>query len=163
MATNITTTPTYGAPFLQPFGNLLANYAVGQLQQPTDISGIMPQVAGQNVLQQQALQQQATQAGLGALQFNAQGELVGAGQGTGIAGYQPYLQGAAALATPQGYQQYMSPYQQDVINTTLANYDIQAQKGIAPLSAQAVGAGAFGGARQGIQQANYQKIGRAHV
>jgi hypothetical protein len=50
----------------------------------------------------------------------------------------------------------MSPYQQDVINTTLQNYDVQAQKGIAPLSASAIGAGAFGGARQGIQQANYQ-------
>jgi hypothetical protein len=153
---NISTTPTYGAPFLQPFGNLLANYTVGQLQQPTDISGLMPQVAGQNVLQQQALQQQATQAGLGSLQFNDQGQILGAGQGTGIAGYQPYLQGAAGLSSPGAYQQYMSPYQQDVIDTTLSNYDVQAQKGIAPLSAQAVGSGAFGGARQGIQQAEYQ-------
>ena len=153
---SLSTTPTYGAPFLQPFGNLLANYAVGQLQQPTDISGIMPQVAGQNVLQQQALQQQATQAGLGALQFNQQGQLTGAGQGTGIAGYEPYLQGAAQLAGPQGYQQYMSPYQQDVINTTLQNYDIQAQKGLAPLAANAIQSGAFGGAREGIQRAEYQ-------
>jgi hypothetical protein len=153
---NISTTPTYGAPFLQPFGNLLANYTVGQLQQPTDISGLMPQVAGQNVLQQQALQQQATQAGLGSLQFNDQGQILGAGQGTGIAGYQPYLQGAAGLSSPGAYQQYMSPYQQDVIDTTLSNYDVQAQKGIAPLSAQAVGSGAFGGARQGVQKAEYQ-------
>ena len=153
---NITTTPTYGAPFLQPFGNLLANYTVGQLQQPTDISGLMPQVAGQNVLQQQALQQQATQAGLGSLQFNDQGQILGAGQGTGIAGYQPYLQGAQGLSSPEAYQQYMSPYQQDVINTTLQNYDVQAQKGIAPLSAQAVQQGAFGGAREGVQKAEYQ-------
>ena len=153
---NISTTPTYGAPFLQPFGNLLANYAVGQLQQPTDISGLMPKVAGSNVLQQQALQGQATQAGLGSLQFNPQGEILGIGQGTGIAGYQPYLQGAEGLSSPGAYQQYMSPYQQDVINTTLQNYDIQAQKGIAPLSAQAVNAGAFGGAREGIQKAEYQ-------
>ena len=153
---NISTTPTYGAPFLQPFGNLLANYTVGQLQQPTDISGLMPQVAGQNVLQQQALQQQATQAGLGSLQFNDQGQILGAGQGTGIAGYQPYLQGAQGLSSPEAYQQYMSPYQQDVINTTLQNYDVQAQKGIAPLSAQAVQQGAFGGAREGVQKAEYQ-------
>ena len=151
-----TTTSQYAAPFLQPLGGVLADYTAGLLTQPQDISGMLPQVAGTNVLQQQALQQQATQAGLGALQFNAQGELVGAGQGTGIAGYQPYLQGAAALATPQGYQQYMSPYQQDVINTTLANYDIQAQKGLAPLAANAVNAGAFGGAREGIQRAEYQ-------
>jgi hypothetical protein len=117
---------------------------------------MLPQVAGTNVLQQQALQQQATQAGLGSLQFNNQGQVLGAGQGTGIAGYQPYLQGAAGLSSPGAYQQYMSPYQQDVINTTLQNYDVQAQKGIAPLDAQAVGAGAFGGARQGIQKASYQ-------
>ena len=116
----------------------------------------MPQVAGQNVLQQQALQQQATQAGLGSLQFNDQGQILGAGQGTGIAGYQPYLQGAQGLSSPEAYQQYMSPYQQDVINTTLQNYDVQAQKGIAPLSAQAVQQGAFGGAREGVQKAEYQ-------
>jgi hypothetical protein len=156
MATNISTTPTYGAPFLQPFGNLLANYAVGQLQQPTDISGLMPKVAGSNVLQQQALQGQATQAGLGSLQFNPQGELLGAGQGTGIAGYQPYLQGAEGLSSPGAYQQYMSPYQQDVINTSLASFDRQAQKGIAPLNAQATNYGNLGSARQGIQQAEYK-------
>jgi hypothetical protein len=104
-------------------------------------------VAGQNQLQQQA-----------------------AGLAGGLGSYQPYLQqagqmgtqaaqtlaGAQQYAGPQAYQQFMSPYQQDVINSTLANYDVQAQKGIAPLSAQAVGAGAFGGARQGIQQAGYQ-------
>ena len=50
----------------------------------------------------------------------------------------------------------MSPYQQDVINTTLAQYDVQAQKGIAPLAASAVQYGAFGGAREGIQRAEYQ-------
>ena len=151
-----TTTGQYAAPFLQPFGELLTNYAAGQLNQPQDISGMLPQVAGTNVLQQQALQQQATQAGLGALQFNNQGQLLGAGQGTGIAGYQPYLQGAAGLSSPGAYQQYMSPYQQDVINTTLQNYDVQAQKGLAPLAASAVNAGAFGGAREGIQKAEYQ-------
>jgi hypothetical protein len=151
-----TTTGQYAAPFLQPLGGLLADYTAGQLTQPQDISGLLPQVAGQNVLQQQALQQGATQAGLGALQFNQQGQLTGAGQGTGIAGYEPYLQGAAQLAGPQGYQQYMSPYQQDVINTTLQNYDIQAQKGLAPLAANAVQSGAFGGAREGIQRAEYQ-------
>ncbi len=152
----VTTTGQYSAPFLQPLGGLLADYTAGLLTQPQDISGLLPQVAGQNVLQQQALQQGATQAGLGALQFNEQGQLTGAGAGTGIAGYQPFLQGAAALAGPQGYQQYMSPYQQDVINTTLANYDVQAQKGLAPLSASAVQQGAFGGAREGIQKAEYQ-------
>jgi hypothetical protein len=106
---NINTTPTYGAPFLQPFGNLIANYAVGQLQQPQDISGIMPQVAQISPLTQQAQQLGATQAGLGTLQFNDQGQIIGTGQGTGIAGYQPYLNQAAAYSGPQGYEQFMSP------------------------------------------------------
>ena len=50
----------------------------------------------------------------------------------------------------------MSPYQQDVINTTLAQYDIQAKKGLPALAAQAIGAGAYGGGREGVQRAEYQ-------
>jgi hypothetical protein len=50
----------------------------------------------------------------------------------------------------------MSPYQQDVIDTTLAEYDVQAQKGLPGLAAQAIGAGAFGGGREGVQRAEYQ-------
>jgi hypothetical protein len=57
---------------------------------------------------------------------------------------------------PQAYQQYMSPYQQDVIDTSLREYDIQAQKGLPGLAAQAISAGAFGGGREGVQRAEYQ-------
>jgi hypothetical protein len=39
----------------------------------------------------------------------------------------------------------MSPYQQDVIGTTLSEYDIQAQKGAQGVPAAAIAAGAFGG------------------
>ena len=74
----------------------------------------------------------------------------------GLGAYQPYLQAAAAATGPDAYKQYMSPYQQDVINTTLGQFDIQAQKGIAPLAAQAIGAGAYGGGREGVQRAEYQ-------
>ena len=75
---------------------------------------------------------------------------------TGLGGYQPYLQAAQAVTGPQAYQQYMSPYQQDVINTTLTQYDIQSQKGLPALAAQAIGAGAYGGGREGVQRAEYQ-------
>jgi len=163
---NITTTPGYGAPFLQPFGNLLANYTVGQLQQPTDISGLMPKVAGTNVLQQQALQQAATQGGLGSLQFDAQGQLTGAGQGTGIAGYQPYLNQASSYSGPQAYQQFMTPYQQQVIEPTLQAYDVQSQRRAQQIPASAIQAGAFGSARQGVEQGVYNTqsdIGRAQL
>jgi hypothetical protein len=108
--------------------------AIGGLK-GADLSQIMgPQfIAGQDPLQLQA--QQAALAGIG--------------------GYQPYLQSAAASAGPTAYQQFMSPYQQDVIDTTLADYDIQAQKGLPALAAQAINAGAFGGGREGVQRAEY--------
>jgi hypothetical protein len=73
----------------------------------------------------------------------------------GLGAYQPYLQTAAGLAGPTAYQQFMSPYQQDVISSTLQEYDIQAQKGLPALAAQAINAGAFGGGREGVQRAEY--------
>jgi hypothetical protein len=89
-------------------------------------------------------------AGPGALQTQAE-QLA-----TGLGGYAPYLQAAQAATGPSAYQAYMSPYQQDVIATTLREYDIQAQKGLPGLAAQAVAAGAFGGGREGVQRAEYQ-------
>jgi len=49
----------------------------------------------------------------------------------------------------------MSPYQQDVIGTTLREFDIQTQKGLPGLAQQAIAAGAFGGGREGVQRAEY--------
>jgi hypothetical protein len=89
-------------------------------------------------------------AGPGALQTQAET------LASGLGGYQPYLQAAQAATGPQAYQQYMSPYQQDVIDTSLREYDIQAQKGLPGLAAQAISAGAFGGGREGVQRAEYQ-------
>src|SRR5210317_441655 len=77
------------------------------------------------------------------------------GQAGGLGAYEPYLQTAAGLSGPTAYQQFMSPYQQDVIDTTLAEYDVQAAKGLPALAAQAIGAGAFGGGREGVQRAEY--------
>jgi len=80
----------------------------------------------------------------------------------GLGSYAPYLQGAAqaqqtaaGMVGPQAYQAYMSPYQQDVIQSTLQEYDIQAQKGIKGIAEQAIQAGAFGGGREGVQRAEY--------
>jgi len=74
----------------------------------------------------------------------------------GLGAYQPYLQSAAALSGPNAYKQFMSPYQQDVIGTTLQEYDIQAAKGLPQLAQQAISAGAYGGGREGVQRAEYQ-------
>jgi len=88
-------------------------------------------------------------AGPGALTTQAE-QLAG-----GLGSYAPFLQAAQAATGPTAYQAYMSPYQQDVITETLKEFDIQAQKGIPALRAQAIQAGAFGGGREGIAQAEY--------
>ena len=74
----------------------------------------------------------------------------------GLGGYQQYLTAAQAATGPNAYQQYMSPYQQSVIDTSLREFDIQAQKGLPGLAAQAINAGAYGGGREGVQRAQYQ-------
>jgi hypothetical protein len=96
-------------------------------------------------------------AGPGALQTQAEG-LAG-----GLGSFQPFLQTAATqagqagqLTGPQAYQQFMSPFQQDVIDTTLSEFDRQAQRGIQGIADQAYAAGAFGGGREGVQRAEYQ-------
>ena len=120
------------------------------------LSELGPQVASQNVLTQAAQQAAATQAGLGQLSFGPEGQLTGAGVGTGVAGFQPFLDQAAAYSGPQAFQAFMSPYQQQVIDATLAEFDIQAAKGIPAIQAQAIGAGAFGGGREGVALAEFQ-------
>ena len=90
----------------------------------------------------------------------------------GIGAYQPYLDAAqaaqtAALGTagagtqalssmqfdPSQVQQYMDPYQQNVTQDALKEMDRQGAMAQNQLAGQAVGAGAFGGSRFGIQQA----------
>jgi hypothetical protein len=147
------------APYLEAAGQTfldLLTAKTGQAPTAAEITALSPQVAGQNILTQQAQQQAATQAGLGSLTFDpTTGAVTGAGQGTGIAGYQPFLQQAQQYSGPGSYQQFMSPYQQDVINTTLTEYDRQRQIAQQGIASQAIQAGAFGGGREGVQQAEF--------
>jgi uncharacterized protein affecting Mg2+/Co2+ transport len=163
------------APYLeassQNFIDLLSKQvgrAPGSRGVPT-LGELGPQIADQNIFTQQAQQLAATQAGLGQLTFGPQGQVTGVGQGTGVAGYQPFLDqasqyqtqagatlaGASGLSGPQAYQQFMSPYQQQVIDTTLAEFDTQTAQGVPQLAADAITAGAFGGGREGVAQAQY--------
>ena len=133
----ITQTQTLPAPFIEALGKTYGEQltsAIGGLKD-LDVSKIYgPQfVAPESQFTQQA---QGLAGGLGA--------------------YQPFLQAAQAATGPTAYQQFMSPYQQDVINTTLRQYDIQSQKGLPGLAAQAIAAGAYGGGREGVQRAEYQ-------
>ena len=159
MATQEQITISRPAPYLEAAGQTyldLLTAKTGQAPTSTELTAMSPQVAGQNVLTQAAQQQAATQAGLGALTFDpTTGAVTGAGQGTGIAGYQPYLQQAQQYSGPGAYQQFMSPYQQDVISTTLAEYDRQRQIASQAIPAAAIQAGAFGGGREGVQRAEF--------
>ena len=82
----------------------------------------------------------------------------------GLGTFAPFLQTAATQASqagqftgPTAYQQFMSPYQQDVIDTTLREFDVQAAKGIPSIAAQAVGRGVLGGGREGVVRSEYQQ------
>lgn len=147
------------APYLEAAGQTyldLLTAKTGQAPTAAELQAMSPTVAGQNVLTQAAQQQAATQAGLGALTFDpTTGAVTGVGQGTGIAGYQPYLQQAQAYSGPGAYQQFMSPYQQDVISTTLNEYDRQRQIAQQGIASNAIQQGAFGGGREGVQQAEF--------
>jgi len=161
MATDYTQT-TRRAPFIEAaqenYIDLLTQQvgrAPGSAGVPT-LAELGPQVSAQNVLTQEAQQLAATQAGLGQLTFDpTTGAVTGAGTGTGVAGYQPFLDQAAAYSGPQAYQGFMSPYQQQVIDTTLAEFDTQTAQGVPQLAANAINAGAFGGGREGVAQAQY--------
>ena len=61
--------------------------------------------------------------------------------------------GLGSLTGPQAYEQFMSPYQQEVIDTTLAEFDRNQAIQNTAMRDQAIQAGAFGGARQGVMAA----------
>jgi len=89
----------------------------------------------------------------------------------GVGAYQPYLTaaqanvgaagtaqaGLGALSGAQAYQPFMSPYQQDVIDSSMTEFDRQSQMRQQQMKDQSLGIpGAFGGGREGVQQAEYQ-------
>jgi hypothetical protein len=167
--TQITQPPEFIEAAAKPYLTELQR-AVGQFK-GQDLSKIMGQqfVAGQDPLQQQA--QALAQQGIGGYQPYLQSAGALAGQAAGQVGQAGTLSSQAAgqigqagtlagqasqYMGPNAYQQFMSPYQQDIIDTTLAEYDVQAQKGLPQLAANAIGAGAFGGGREGVQRAEYQ-------
>jgi len=150
--------------WINPYGQGLAGLATQQLGRPLDIGALTPGVAGPGAFTQAQQQLTSDMGGLGAIQRDATGQISGFTGGTGIASFQPYLQSIQdkGLLEPTGYQDYMSPYQQQVIDTTLAEFDKQAQIGKFGLGKSASQAGAFGGARHGIAQSEYQSASDAN-
>ena len=161
---DITKTQALPAPFIEGIGKTFAEGltqkpAAGGLgiQTPVDTSKFAPSVSPYGGVGQAAQQAAATQAGLGSLTFDpTTGGVTGVGAGTGVAGYEPYLTGAAGLTGPMSTAQrqaYESPYTTAVIDAMKDQMADQyaAQKN--QMSAQALQSGAFGGGRFGAQQA----------
>jgi hypothetical protein len=114
------------APVLEAALTAFTQKLPPMMGKPINTAAYNPQVAGQNTLQTGA---QNAALGLGSLTGT------GAGQGQG------------------SIQSYMSPYQQQVMDASLAEFDRNAAMQQTGMRDQAIQQGAYGGGREGIMQA----------
>ena len=147
----------YKQDLQQDYGQQLA----GLTSIPLDTSQYAPSVAAQDPLQTQA----ATLAGsgVGAYQpYLTQAGTYGTQAIGTMAGVSPYISAAADLTgtgagTGAGsIASYMSPYQSQVIDASLAEFDRQAAMRQQGISDAAVRMGGYGGGREGVQLAEYE-------
>jgi hypothetical protein len=141
----------------QDYGQQLA----GLTAIPLDTSQFAPTVAAQDPLQTQAAA--LAGQGVGAYQpYLTEAAALGTQAGQTMGGVSPYISAAGALTgtgagTGAGsIASYMSPYQQQVIDTSLAEFDRVAAARQQGISDQAVALGGYGGGREGVQLAEYQ-------
>jgi hypothetical protein len=87
--------------------------------------------------------------------------------GQGVGAYKPFMQGAqnamtqaGAFAQPGAAQQFMNPYEDQVVQQTMSDIQKAGQQQQNQLSAQAANAGAFGGSRFAVGQA---ALGEANI
>lgn len=157
--------PEYARPY---FEDVMGRAQEASLQPYQQYSG--DRVAGMTTAQQQA-NQLATQTALGGTPSGLQAGQAALGRAAQQAGgfsYAPTTFGAdqvragqlgpqLSMADTSTVQQFMSPYQQAVVDTqkeaAVRDYQLAQQQ----RAAQAVGAGAFGGARQGVMEAEAQR------
>jgi len=153
----ITETRSLPAQFIEDLGKDYAKQLTAATSVGIDTSKFAPTVAGQDVLQQRA----ASLAGSGVGSFQpfidqAKAQATAAGQTVGDVG--TTLSGIAGLTgapTSTQMQQYMSPYQSQVIDTTLSEFDRQKAIQEKSIADQAIASGAFGGGREGVQRAEF--------
>ena len=144
--------------YLEDTAKDYAKQATGAYSVPIDTSKFTGQqfVVGEDPLQTSAIN--IAQQGVGSYTpylSAAQAGMTTAGGDLGAA--RTAAGGLGALTGATAYQPFMSPYQQDVIDTSLASFDKQAAQQQQALRDQALGVpGAFGGGREGVQQAEYQ-------
>ena len=122
------------------------------------LSGLAPTVAGQDALQtaaQRIAQQQAgvgtAQEGIGTFQpFLTQAQTAGTAAGTALGGV-----GLGATAFQQDVADFMSPYQSQVIDATLGEFDRNKQIQEQAIRDQQAALGALGSGRAGVQLAEF--------
>ena len=132
-------------------GTQAVGQAVGQIPQYMQANlGPSQQMLGQAAQQTQAVQPQFGQA-QGAIE---QGMDTGqAAMYSGMGG----LQAGTGQFGPDMTQQFMNPYQQQVINEALRQINRQGDIARQGAASQAVAVGAFGGTREGVQRAEMER------
>ena len=157
--------------FVENLGKDYATQLTGLTSLPLDTTKFQPMVAGQDQAQTDAYTMATTQGqGIGAYSPYLQqagnfqtGTGTFAGSPTNMMGAQDYLGAAQAQSTAQGalsgpnaYQQFMSPYQQDVIDASMTEFDRQSAKGMSGIGQMAAQSGNLGGGREGVMRSEYQ-------
>jgi len=148
------------APFIESLGKDYAKGLTDLTSTPLQTGQFAPKVAPQHALQTDAVA--LAQQGLGGYEPYITGQGAYSGLPTDMMGAQDYGAAAAGLTgtgagTGAGsIASYMSPYQQSVIDATLSEYDIQAQKGQQGIMDAASRIGALGAGRTGVQLGEYQ-------
>ena len=142
------------APFLTDVSKDYAKRLGAVTAAPLDTSQFAPTIAGQDPYQTRAYTM--ADQGIGAYQPYLTGQGAYAGTPTDMRGTQDYLTQAAGYSGPGAYQQFMSPYQQDVIDKTLAAFDKQTAAGLSGIGQKAAMSGNLGGGREGVMRSEYQ-------
>ena len=139
--------------FIQDLATDYGKQLTALTAQPIDTSKIAPTVAAQDPLQQQATA--LAQSGVGAYQpFVTAAQQAATDFGTGITAAQN-LTGTGAGTGAGSIASFMSPYQQQVIDTTLAEFDRQRAIQEQNIKSQQAGLGALGSGRAGVQLAEF--------
>ena len=165
----VTTDVTRFAPFIEGAARAFIpdlEKATAKALTTEDLNQLYRGVAPQTQFQQDIIQQQLAQAGLGQATFSEDvGTLTDVQPGTGIAAFEPFVDEAQRLSGavgPQGQvtaagvqaarDPFLSPFQQQVIDATRSSFENQRAQQRLAIADQARQAQAFGGARQGVQE-----------
>ena len=142
--------------FIEPAIKDYATQATATYSAPIDTSKFTGRqfVAGQDPMQTQAAAL-ATQ-GVGSYSPYLQAAQTAQTAGAGALGQSAQtVGGLSALTGPQAYQPFMSPYQSQVIDATLSEFDKQKLGGQQQIKDAAVASGNFGGGREGAMLGQY--------